>query len=177
MTSYCMDKLRNFFKRLTFVRSILLMLSRTCIDRLTRNLFWIPSVWEHRQMKNLFHIFLVISLLISTAGFAVTKHFCGEVLANISVGSEAKSCCEPGSMPVDCDCHSNTEHVSVEDDFQLDQQVIKLTPNLQAVLVNFVSELRLTLLLDEPSKKLLFHSKQPPLAESDIYIKVQSFLI
>ena len=128
-------------------------------------------------MRNLFHIVLVISLLISTAGFAVTKHFCGKTLASVSVGTEAKSCCDPGSMPADCDCHSDTDHVSVEDDFQLDQQVIKFTPQLQLALVHFISELRLALLLDEPFKKLLFHSKQPPLAESDIYIKVQSFLI
>lgn len=133
-------------------------------------------------MKNLFHIFLVITLLLSTAGVAVTKHFCGEVLASISFGSEAKSCCDtnempPGSMPVGCDCQSDTDYVAVEDDFQLDKQVIKLTPPLQFVLVNFINELRLVLFLDEPSKKLLFYSKQPPLAESDIYIRVQSFLI
>ncbi|GAA4429395.1 hypothetical protein GCM10023188_14710 [Pontibacter saemangeumensis] len=129
-------------------------------------------------MRHLFHIVLVISLLVSTAGFAVTKHFCGKVLANVSVGAaDTKSCCDPGSMPADCDCHSDTDHVSVEDDFQLDQQAIKFTPQLQLVLVHFISELRLALLLDEPSRKLLFHSKQPPLAESDIYIRVQSFLI
>ena len=108
----------------------------------------------------------------------MTKHFCGEVLASVSVGAEdTKSCCDPNSMPADCDCHSDTDHVSVDDDFQLDQQVIKLTPHLQFVLVNFISELRLALLLDEPSRKLLFYSQQPPLAESDIYIRVQSFLL
>ncbi|PRY01415.1 hypothetical protein CLV24_14811 [Pontibacter ummariensis] len=119
-----------------------------------------------------------MSLLFSTAGFAVTKHFCGKELASISVGTEAeKSCCNPHDMPEGCDCNSDTDHLSVDDDFQLDQQVIKLTPQLQATLVHLISELRLALLLDEPSKKLLFHSKQPPLAESDIYVKVQSFLI
>ncbi|WP_449301390.1 HYC_CC_PP family protein [Pontibacter rugosus] len=128
-------------------------------------------------MRNLFHIVLVISLLVSTAGFAVTKHFCGKMLASVSVGTEAKSCCDPGSMPADCDCHSDTDHVSVEDDFQLDQQVVKFTPQLQFVLVSFINELRLALLLDEPSRKLLFHSQQPPVAECDIYIRVQSFLI
>ena len=135
-------------------------------------------------MRNLFHIFLVISLLFSTAGFAVTKHFCGKELASVSLGTELKKCCDSDhskpfehGMSEDCDCHSDTDHVSVEDDFQLDQQVIKFTPQLQLVLVNFINELRLALLLDEPSKKLLFHSQQPPLAESDIYIKVQSFLI
>lgn len=128
-------------------------------------------------MRNLFHIFLVISLLISTAGFAVTKHFCGKELASISIGSESKPCCDSSTMPVDCDCHSDTDHASVENDFQLDQQVIKFTPQQQFILVNFISELHLALLLDEPSRKLLFHSQQPPLAESDIYIKVQSFLI
>ncbi|MCJ8167128.1 hypothetical protein MKJ04_19970 [Pontibacter sp. E15-1] len=129
-------------------------------------------------MRHLLHIVLVISLLLSTAGYAVTKHFCGEVLASVSVGAaDTKPCCDPGSMPADCDCHSDTDHVSVEDDFQLDQQVIKFTPPLQFVFVSLINELRLALLLDEPSKKLLFHSKQPPLAESDIFIKVQSFLI
>lgn len=144
----------------------------------TRNLSSGLRVGCIRQMRNLFHIFLVISLLISTAGFAVTKHFCGEVLASMSIGAEeSKPCCDANSMPADCDCHSDTNHESVDDDFQLDQQVIKLTPALQATLTHFLSELRLALLLDEPSRKLLFHSKQPLLAESDIYVKVQSFLL
>lgn len=96
----------------------------------------------------------------------------------MSIGAEeSKPCCDPNNMPADCNCNSDTEHVSVDDDFQLDQQVIKFTPALQATLIHFISELRLALLLDEPSRKLLFHSKQPPFAESDIYIRVQSFLI
>lgn len=129
-------------------------------------------------MRKLFHIFLVLALLISTAGFAVTKHFCGEVLASISVGrAESEPCCDPNTMPADCDCHSEADHMALDDDFQLDHQTVKFTPNLQATLFYFISELRFALLLDEPSKKLSFYSKQPPLAESDIYIKVQSFLI
>jgi hypothetical protein len=95
----------------------------------------------------------------------------------VSVGAESKPCCDTDTMPADCDCHSEADHVALDDDFQLDQHIIKLTPNLQATLVCFISELRLALLLDEPSKKLSLHSKKPPLAESDIYIRVQSFLI
>lgn len=135
------------------------------------------SINTPNEVRKLIHIMLALTLLISTAGFALSKHYCGEVLASVSVGAESKPCCDPDTMPADCDCHSDTERAAVEDDFQLDQQVIKLAPNLQFALVSFLSELRLALLLDEPSRKLLFHSKQPPLAESDIYVKVQSFLI
>jgi hypothetical protein len=128
-------------------------------------------------MRNLFHIFLVISLLTSTAGFAMTKHYCGQVLASVSVGAESKSCCESSQMPAGCDCQDEAGHVALDDDFQLEKHLIKFTPGLQATLFYFISELRLALFLDEPSRKLLFNLNQPPLAESDIYIKVQSFLI
>ena len=129
-------------------------------------------------MRKLFHIFLAFSLLFSTAGYAVTKHFCGEVLAHVAVGHEARSCCSSNGIPTACDgCENETEHLVVDDDFQLDQQEIKLDPALQATLISFIKYLAFAPLLEEYYNKLHSTLKYPPSTGPDIHIKVQSFLL
>ena len=128
-------------------------------------------------MRKFFHIFLIFSLLFSTTGYAVTKHFCGEVLAHISVGHETNSCCDSNEMSPDCECENETDHLVVEDDYQLDQQEIKISPALQATLFSFFRFLAITTLLEEPESKLHPTLEYPPFTDPDIHISVQSFLL
>lgn len=128
-------------------------------------------------MRKFFHIFLILSLLISTAGYAVTKHFCGEVLAHVSVGHETTSCCDSNEMPSDCKCANETDHLAVDDDYQLDHQEVKLTPALQATLVSFFRFLAFAPLAEEVSNNLLPTLDYPPFTDPDIHIRVQSFLL
>jgi hypothetical protein len=128
-------------------------------------------------MRKFFHIFLILSLLVSTAGYAVTKQFCGEVLAHVSFGHNTQPCCEDAEMPSDCECASEVDHFAVDDEYQLDQQVIKLSPTLQATLVNFIRFLATAPLLEEQSNNLLPTLKYPPFTDLNIHIKVQSFLL
>lgn len=117
-------------------------------------------------------------MLFSTAGYAVTKHYCGEVLAHISVGHETTSCCASNQVPSDCGgCENETDHLVVEDDYQLDHQEVKLTPALQATLVSFIKFLALTPLLEEHDNKLHPTLDYPPFTDPDIHISVQSFLL
>ena len=128
-------------------------------------------------MRKLFHIFLIFSLLFSTAGYAVTKHFCGEVLAHVSVGHSNKSCCDSNEMSSGCECETETDHLVVEDDYQQDHQEVKLTPALQATLLSFFRFLAFAPLAEEQPNKSLLTLKSPPFTESNIHIRVQSFLL
>ena len=127
-------------------------------------------------MRKLFYIFLAFSLLISTAGYAVTKHFCEDVLVHISVGHETTPCCDSNEMSSDCECESETDHVVV-DDYQLDHQEVKLTPALQATLAGFFRFLAFAPLAEDQSIKSFLTLKYPPFTESRIHVRVQSFLL
>lgn len=128
-------------------------------------------------MRKFLHIFLGLSLLVSTAGYAVTRHFCGEILAHVSIGHETQSCCESEERSSDCECENESEHVAVDDDYQQDHQEIKLTPALQATLVGFIKFLAFAPLLEDQGNKLHPTLKYPPFTEPDIYNRVQSFLL
>ena len=128
-------------------------------------------------MRKFFHIFLILSLLISTAGYAVTKQFCGKILAHVSIGHDTQPCCNKAEMPSDCECEIEVDHFAVEDDFQLDQQVIKLDPALQATLVSFIKFLAFAPLLEEHDNNLHSTLEYPPFTDADIHISVQSFLL
>ncbi|WP_017732294.1 HYC_CC_PP family protein [Nafulsella turpanensis] len=128
-------------------------------------------------MRKFFHIFLTLSLLISTAGYAVTKQFCGEILAHVSLGHDTQPCCNKAEMPSGCECESEIDHYAVDDDFQLDHQEVRLTPALQATLVSFIKFLAFAPLTEEHNNNLLPTLKYPPFTEPSIHIRVQSFLL
>ena len=129
-------------------------------------------------MKRFVHIALVITLLISLAGITVSRHFCGEFLAHTSVGTEAEPCCDSNEMPEDCNCHSQTEVLSLDDDFQLEKHTLKLDGATLAVLSYYIHFLETDSFIESDTDTLLWAFKSPPAAEpDDIYIQVQSFLI
>lgn len=128
------------------------------------------------EVRKFFHIFIVISLLFSTAGLAVTKHFCGEVLAHVSLDEEPESCCDQPEIPSGCECHNEVDLLALEDEFHLEHQQVKITPVVQAILLDFSRLLAFSPIKEEQSNKLIT-LKYPPFAESDIHIRVQSFLL
>jgi hypothetical protein len=65
------------------------------------------------MFKKLINIVMSVVLLISTMGFTVSKHYCGDELVNFSIDSEAKSCCD---MSDGC-CHTESEHFKLKEDF------------------------------------------------------------
>ena len=60
------------------------------------------------MFKKLINIFITVTILISTTGFTISKHYCSGNLISVSVLSEAQSCCKGGE-----DCCKN-ETISVE---------------------------------------------------------------
>nr|WKN38609.1 hypothetical protein K4G66_07825 [Tunicatimonas sp. TK19036] len=128
-------------------------------------------------MRQILSILLLLSVLLSSTGLTMTKHFCGEALAHVSLRDEAKSCCsdeEKEQMPGDC-CHDETEQLTL-DTFQLDHQTVQLQP--LAILTLHVFANIFQVFPENPTVSPLwtaFHS--PPLPEIAVYLRVQSFLI
>lgn len=79
------------------------------------------------MLKSILHIAVSLLLLVATAGFSISKHYCGENLISVVPGTQAESCCDG---PCNC-CHDETLHFQVEDDYvsgeKLQMQIKVLT--------------------------------------------------
>ena len=64
------------------------------------------------MFKYISHIIISLFLLISTTGFTISKHYCGDNLISVSVFSEVEFCCEV----VDC-CKNETISIEPIEDF------------------------------------------------------------
>ena len=126
-------------------------------------------------MRQIISVLLLFSVLVGSTGFTLAKHFCGETLAHISLGDEAKTCCEPEEeMPSDC-CHDEFESLLL-DDSQLDHQTLQLQPLTflaLSVLTHYLSFLAETTV---PASQWTVYPP-PPLPGIDVYLRVQSFLL
>ena len=126
-------------------------------------------------MKKLTHFGLALLLLVSTTGVSISKHYCGDMLRNVSLYSEVDSCGDGMEMPVDC-CKDITNHFSVEDDFHFQQTILNLDPPV--TLVNFIAYLFVPRFYIEKENENSWLTQKPPsLFEPEIYIRVHSFLI
>jgi len=67
-----------------------------------------------KMLEKISHIILSFTLLVSTTGFTITRHYCGDKVESIAVDSVPESCCEMG----DC-CHNELTLYQVEDDFSI----------------------------------------------------------
>jgi len=57
---------------------------------------------------------LVILLLATTAGFTISKHYCGERLISVAINTGAEPCCDDGKG--NC-CHNEAEYFQLNDYF------------------------------------------------------------
>lgn len=125
-------------------------------------------------MRKILNIFLVFLLLFSTAGMAISKHYCGEILQKITVTEDSHSCCGEEEMPEDC-CNSEITLIKTED-FQLSQLNIDLA--FLPYIIHFITfSIGINGLEDPAQKKFFTYYKYPPPPGQDIVIRVQSFLI
>lgn len=126
-------------------------------------------------MKLLAHIALTLLILASSVGVTVASHYCGYTLQQVAVNAEADPCCHQASMPEGC-CHDEIKHFSVDEQYH-GQNSLQMDASAKLVLQTltyfFTHEL---FKVDEELSTWTAYQSPPP-AESDIYIKVQSFLI
>ncbi len=125
-------------------------------------------------MRKYIHILMAFLLLLSTSGVAISKYYCGNILQEVTVLSDLKSCCGDQDMP-DCPCSNETDTYKVDSDFETAEiGSDAFQPTLLFTLTFFLSHS-----FPEKEQLNLFSAyKTPPLSEpSSIILKVQSFLL
>jgi hypothetical protein len=123
--------------------------------------------------KNVLHILIVGILFISSTGFAVTFHFCGDHLVSVFVNTQDEPCCGENSP---C-CHNETDYL------QLDEE--GLSPVHLDVDVNHINSILLVadIQLNDESQPLtpLVHNRElafsPPLSSQNSLAALQTFLL
>lgn len=121
---------------------------------------------------------MVFLMLFSTMSFAVEKHFCGKVLVDQSVFSEAESCCMDTSeenLPDEDPC-CNEENVSIEGQDELKTSFNQLDLQQQVFLASFgLTYINLFEYL--PGQVIPFKDYSPPVLIRDILVLDQVFII
>ncbi len=64
------------------------------------------------MIRKISNIIIAIILLVSTTGFTISKHYCGNELITVEINGEAESCCDSP----DC-CHTETQFNKLNVDF------------------------------------------------------------
>ncbi len=110
---------------------------------------------------------------VATSGVAITKHYCGNQVASISMLGDGGCSCGTMDTKSGC-CHSERSFFQVDDDFSV-------TP-VQSVNVASVSLIALIayqvkLELDDENTFFSFLHYKPPIPDRDIQALIQSFLI
>jgi hypothetical protein len=68
------------------------------------------------MLRKITNIFFASLLLVITAGFTITRHYCSDNLVSMNINSEAESCCDNQSCSR---CHTDIEHFQFKEDWVL----------------------------------------------------------
>lgn len=132
-------------------------------------------------MNQFFHrsasLALAFLVLFSTVSFTVDKHFCGEILVDQAVFSEAETCGMHGDMPASAEDECcDEEKVLVEGQKDLKISFEDLDLEQQVFLAGFTYSY-LDLFIGEAQTETPFFHYKPPLLVYDIQLMDETFLI
>jgi len=123
------------------------------------------------MLKRFSHIGLSLLLLISTVGFAVSKHYCGDALVDIAFNENAENCCDTGSC-----CHNETQVFQLDEDFSVPQ--IANAPELQETAVFGFTIFVASQTPVVNDSELTFNNNSPPPSTVDEFLSLrQVFLL
>ncbi len=71
------------------------------------------------MVKKISHIILFVLMMVSTLGFTITKHYCGEDLVDLSISGSVDSCCD---MQGAC-CHDEAQTFQLDQDYTVPMMV------------------------------------------------------
>lgn len=122
-------------------------------------------------------IAMAFLVLFSTFSFTVDKHFCGSMLIDKAIFSEAKTCGMEMDMETSTEdsCCTN-EKVAVEGQDELKHQFDSLDLNQQFFLTGFTYSY-IFIFEDSLKQNIPFRDYSPPLLVKDIQLEDQVFLI
>jgi hypothetical protein len=123
------------------------------------------------MLRKITHIILSFTLLVSTTGLTITKHYCGDKVESIAVDSTPESCCEMGGC-----CHNESAHYQVEDDFSvpvIDNQIqVPTTDILFSTVFVFLQQEAFT-----PDFVIFSAAESPPPLKTETFLSLhQSYL-
>ena len=132
-------------------------------------------------MKKFFHklssLAMALLVLFSTVSFTVDKHFCGEILVDQAVFSEARTCGMHGDMPASAEDECcDEEKVLVEGQKELKMSFDDLDLEQQVFLASFTWSYTNLFEGEAQAETPFFHYK-PPLLVYDIHLLDETFLI
>lgn len=127
-------------------------------------------------MRRVLSFFLLLVVLVNSTGFTLNRHFCGETLAHTTLNDEVLPCCgdEEPDMPSDC-CHDQSEVLAL-DHSQLDHQTLQIQPIALLTLYTIVYRGTFHSVIS-PASRGWTAFRSPPSPSTDVYLRVQSFLI
>lgn len=121
---------------------------------------------------------LALLVLVSTFSFTVEKHFCGSILVDKAIFSEAVDCgmdMHPEMAATEDSCCKN-EKTSVEGQDELKISFNSLDLDQQVFLTTFTQTF-ISLFEGTPVEVIPFKDYSPPLLVADIQVLGQVFLI
>lgn len=120
---------------------------------------------------------MALLVLFSTVSFTIDKHFCGEILVDQAVFSEAQTCSMHGDMPASSeeDC-CDEEKVLIEGQKDLKISFNDLDLQQQVFLASFTYSYW-ELFEEVPQQSIPFSSYSPPLLVKDFQVFHETFLI
>jgi hypothetical protein len=125
------------------------------------------------MLRKITHITVALMLLITTMGFTVSEHFCGDDLIKTTINAEAESCCgtEDGC------CHNETNHYQLEENYVSQMVVFDLLGSG----IDILFPIDLSSIQIEPAKRIIFEvvypEHPPPHKIQAILSFLQTYLI
>lgn len=125
-------------------------------------------------MKHIVPFILIAILMGSTIGLSISEHYCHDSLAITSIGIDSSnSCACPIPMDDDC-CKEVTTFYSLIGNFNLAQASISSQPTFELIQPIKFNTLAIA---HQPLNFNVFKDAIRPLAESKVFLMVQSFLL
>ena len=123
------------------------------------------------MLKRFSHISLSFLLLVSTVGFAVSKHYCGDALVDIAYNENADACCDDGAC-----CHNETQVFQLDEDFSAPQ--IANMPELQEIAVFGFTLFTINQTpIENPVEIVQQNNSPPPSTVDEVLSQNQVFLL
>lgn len=118
------------------------------------------------------HITFLLIWSITTIGFTISRHYCGDILVSVKINHETKSCC---GMDCDC-CHNENDRFVLENDYKSEQELslpsIPEYDNLFSLNYSYISNIPVR----EPVQITYYRQTHPPPAYDVILSELQTFL-
>lgn len=124
------------------------------------------------MLRKIIHIAVALLLLITTAGFTVSKHYCNNNLISVSVYGDATPCNQRNH---DNCCHDSKVHFQVENEFEIKHS--STLPDLTVQKSLLFSETNLLATQENSLQNFQFAVLKIPLSDQPDLAKLQRFLL